>query len=229
MPTINKKKSSVKKVATKKVATKKAATKKAAAKKPSANKAVVTKPASKSAQKPTPKSAPKLAPKLATGALVAVGAAAPDFKLMDSAGKAVALSSLKGKPVVVYFYPKDDTSGCTAEACDFRDNLAQFKKLGCTVLGVSPDSVKSHAKFVAKQSLGALTLLADEPTTEGGTPAVCAAYGVWQEKSMYGRAYMGVVRTTYVIAKDGTVAERFDKVSVTGHVDAVLAAVAKLR
>ncbi len=233
MPTINKKKPSVKKVATKKVATKKAATKKAAAKKPSANKAVVTKPASKPAQKPTPKpapkSAPKPAPKLATGALVAVGAAAPDFKLMDSAGKAVALSSLKGKPVVVYFYPKDDTSGCTAEACDFRDNLAQFKKLGCTVLGVSPDSVKSHAKFVAKQSLGALTLLADEPTTEGGTPAVCAAYGVWQEKSMYGRAYMGVVRTTYVIAKDGTVAERFDKVSVTGHVDAVLAAVAKLR
>ena len=211
--TINKKKSSVKKAATKKAVTKKAAAKQAAVKKPAAKKAPVT----------------KAAVKPAAGALVSVGAAAPDFKLMDSAGKAVALSSLKGKPVVVYFYPKDDTSGCTAEACDFRDNLAQFKKLGCTVLGISPDSVKSHAKFVAKQSLGALTLLADEPATEGGTPAVCAAYGVWQEKSMYGRAYMGVVRTTYVIAKDGTVAERFDKVSVTGHVDAVLAAVAKLR
>jgi len=130
--TINKKKSSVKKAATKKAVTKKAAAKQAAVKKPAAKKAPVT----------------KAAVKPAAGALVSVGAAAPDFKLMDSAGKAVALSSLKGKPVVVYFYPKDDTSGCTAEACDFRDNLAQFKKLGCTVLGISPDSVKSHAKFV---------------------------------------------------------------------------------
>jgi peroxiredoxin Q/BCP len=162
----------------------------------------------------------------AAGTLVAVGASAPDFTLPDSAGKPVALASLKGKPVVLYFYPKDDTSGCTQEACDFRDNLAQFRKLGCTVLGVSPDSVKSHAKFAAKHAL-TVTLLADEPGADG-TPAVCSAYGVWQEKSMYGRAYMGVVRTTYVIDGAGKVAHRFDKVSVTGHVDEVLSAVRAL-
>jgi len=162
----------------------------------------------------------------AAGMLVAVGASAPDFTLPDSAGKPVALAGLKGKPVVLYFYPKDDTSGCTQEACDFRDNLAQFRKLGCTVLGVSPDSVKSHAKFAAKHAL-TVTLLADEPGADG-TPAVCSAYGVWQEKSMYGRAYMGVVRTTYVIDGAGKVAHRFDKVSVTGHVDEVLSAVRAL-
>jgi peroxiredoxin Q/BCP len=162
----------------------------------------------------------------AAGSLVAVGASAPNFTLPDSSGKPVALASLKGKPVVLYFYPKDDTSGCTQEACDFRDNLAQFRTLGCTVLGVSPDSVKSHAKFAAKHAL-TVTLLADEPGTDG-TPAVCSAYGVWQEKSMYGRAYMGVVRTTYVIDGAGKVAQRFDKVSVTGHVDEVLSAVRAL-
>ena len=162
----------------------------------------------------------------APSTLVAVGAKAPDFTLPDASGKLVTLSAFKGKPVVVYFYPKDDTSGCTQEACDFRDNLAAFRKSGCTVLGISPDSVKSHAKFAAKHAL-TLTLLADEPEADG-TPAVCARYGVWQEKSMYGRAYMGVVRTTYVIGPDGKVAHRFDKVSVTGHVDEVLAAVRAL-
>jgi peroxiredoxin Q/BCP len=159
--------------------------------------------------------------------LVAVAAKAPDFTLPDASGKLVTLSAFKGKPVVLYFYPKDDTTGCTQEACDFRDNLAAFRKAGCTVLGVSPDPVKSHAKFAAKHAL-TITLLADEPGADG-TPAVCAQYGVWQEKSMYGRAYMGVVRTTYVIDGAGKVARRFDKVSVTGHVDEVLAVVRALR
>ena len=196
--------SATKTSATKKPVTKKVATKKATVKKATSAKPVAKKPATK---------------------LVEVGAIAPAFALLNEAGKMVSLADFKGKTVVVYFYPKDDTSGCTVEACDFRDNLAQFKKLGCTVFGVSPDSVKSHAKFIAKHTLGALTLLADEPANEGGTPSVCAAYGVWQEKSMYGRAYMGVVRTTYVIAKNGTVANRFDKVSVDGHVGEVVAAV----
>ena len=213
MPTSKKKaiatKSATKTSATKTSATKKPVTKKVATKKATVQKATNAKPVAK---KPATK-------------LVEVGAIAPAFALLNEAGKMVSLADFKGKTVVVYFYPKDDTSGCTVEACDFRDNLAQFKKLGCTVFGVSPDSVKSHAKFIAKHTLGALTLLADEPANEGGTPSVCAAYGVWQEKSMYGRAYMGVVRTTYVIAKNGTVANRFDKVSVDGHVGEVVAAV----
>jgi len=204
MPTSKKKAVATKKSATKKAISKKAISKKATSKKATSAKPVAKKPATK---------------------LVEVGAIAPAFALLNEAGKTVSLADFKGKTVVVYFYPKDDTSGCTVEACDFRDNLAQFKKLGCTVFGVSPDSVKSHAKFIAKHTLGALTLLADEPATDGGTPSVCAAYGVWQEKSMYGRAYMGVVRTTYVIAKNGTVANRFDKVSVDGHVGEVVAAV----
>ena len=200
---------------------KKVAAKKPAARNPVAKKATVKKTVTKTLRKTM--TTTTVTTVASSGALIAVGAKAPDFTLPDAAGKLVTLSAFKGKPVVVYFYPKDDTSGCTQEACDFRDNLAQFRKLGCAVVGISPDSVKSHAKFAAKHGL-TVTLLADEPAASG-TPDVCAQFGVWQEKSMYGRAYMGVVRTTYVIAKDGTVAQRFDKVSVGGHVDAVLAAV----
>ena len=212
--------SAAKTTATKTTATKTTATKTTATK-TSTSKAPARKP---SPTKP-PRKTPPVAAKPASGdaSLVAIGSKAPDFTLPDGSGKPVTLSALGGGPVVLYFYPKDDTSGCTAEACDFRDNLAAFRKLGCTVLGVSPDSVASHAKFAAKHALGKLTLLADEPDASG-TPAVCAAYGVWQEKSMYGRAYMGVVRTTYVIAADGAVAARFDKVSVTDHVAEVLKA-----
>jgi len=159
--------------------------------------------------------------------LVAVGAKAPAFTASDPKGKPVSLAALAGKPIVLYFYPKDDTPGCTQEACDFRDNLPKFRKLGCTVLGVSPDSAASHAKFSAKFKLP-FTLLVDEPGADG-VPPICGAYGAWQEKSMYGRAYMGVSRTTYVIAADGTVAARFDKVKVDGHIDEVLAALAKAR
>ncbi len=226
-------KKTAKKAATKTVTktVTKAAARKASAAKTSATKTTATKTSTSkaSARKPSPTKAPRKTPPVAAkpasggASLVAIGSKAPDFTLPDGSGKPVTLSALGGGPVVLYFYPKDDTSGCTAEACDFRDNLAAFRKLGCTVLGVSPDSVASHAKFTAKHALGKLTLLADEPG-ESGTPAVCAAYGVWQEKSMYGRAYMGVVRTTYLIAADGTVAARFDKVSVTDHVAEVLKA-----
>ena len=198
-----------------------ATAKKSATKKPATKKSATKKPVKKAApRKPAPAA-------MASAGLIAVGAKAPVFTLPDASGKLVTLSVFKGKPVVLYFYPKDDTPGCTQEACDFRDNLAAFRKLGCTVLGVSPDSVKSHAKFAAKHKL-TIALLADEPAADG-TPPVCAQFGVWQEKSMYGRAYMGVVRTTYVIAKDGTVAQRFDKVSVTDHVAAVLDAVNALK
>ncbi|MGA1222967.1 MAG: thioredoxin-dependent thiol peroxidase [Phycisphaerales bacterium] len=222
------KKTTVRKASTtKKSVVKKSATKKSAGRASSSAKAASTKNASTKkspAKKPPAKKPP--AKTSSANSLVAVGATAPEFTLPDAGGKPVSLSTLKGKPVVVYFYPKDDTSGCTAEACDFRDNLQQFRKLGCTVIGISPDSVKSHAKFAAKYKL-TVTLLADEPDA-AGVPAVCTAYGVWQEKSMYGRAYMGVVRTTYIIDANGKVAHRFDKVSVTGHVDEVLSAVKSL-
>lgn len=237
MPTTTAKKSAKK--SAKKAATTKAVTKKPTKKptekqtKKPAIKAIAKAPVKKAAaQTPAAKKATPSTPAMAkagaapAAGLVAVGTKAPDFTLPDAAGKLVTLSAFKGKPVVLYFYPKDDTPGCTQEACDFRDNLAAFRKLGCTVLGVSPDSVRSHAKFAAKHKL-TITLLADEPAADG-TPPVCAQYGIWQEKSMYGRAYMGVVRTTYVIGKDGTVAQRFDKVSVTAHVDDVLAAVKSL-
>ena len=127
------------------------------------------------------------------------------------------LSSLKGSPVVLYFYPKDDTSGCTKEACAFRDAFAEYEKAGARIVGVSPDSVESHVKFIGKHSLP-FTLLAD---TE---KKLAEAYGVWKEKSMYGRKYMGVERTTFVIDGKGIVRNIFPKVKVDGHSDAVLEA-----
>ncbi len=220
MPTTTKKKSTKKAVkkTVNKAAIKKAATKKAVTKKP-AKKAIklAAKPAAK---KPAPKSAAK-----ATG-LIEVGSPAPAFSAVNAAGKTVTLASLKGKAFVLYFYPADDTPGCTVEACAFRDNRPKFAKLGCEVLGVSPDSVDSHKAFDAKYKLG-LTLLADVAGNDG-VPPLAAAFGVWQEKNMYGKKYMGIARTTYVIAKDGTVAARFDRVKVDGHADEVLAAVARL-
>jgi peroxiredoxin Q/BCP len=211
MPTTTTKKKTTKK-STKKAASKtlKEVAKKAPAKKAPAKTAV----------------AKKNAAAKATG-LIEVGSLAPAFSAIDAAGKTVTLASLKGKPFVLYFYPADDTPGCTVEACAFRDNRPKFAKLGCEVLGVSPDSVDSHKAFDAKYKLG-LTLLADVAGKDG-VPPVAAAFGVWQEKNMYGKKYMGIVRTTYVIAKDGTVAARFDRVKVEGHADEVLAAVAALR
>jgi len=146
-----------------------------------------------------------------------VGAKAPDFSLPDQDGSIVTLKSLKGKQVVLYFYPKDDTSGCTKEACDFRDSLAPIKKAGAVVIGVSKDGKASHQKFIAKYGLP-FALLSDEETV------VCNAYGVYKEKSMYGRKYLGIERSTFVIDATGRIKALFRKVKVPGHVDEVLAA-----
>ncbi|MCC6241354.1 MAG: thioredoxin-dependent thiol peroxidase [Gemmatimonadaceae bacterium] len=146
------------------------------------------------------------------------GAAAPDFTVLTDAGENLTLSSLRGRPVVLYFYPKDDTSGCTTEACEFRDLFPRFDGSKAVILGVSPDSVKSHVKFKTKYELP-FTLLAD---TE---KEIAQAYGVWKEKSMYGRKYMGVERTTFLIDAKGKVATVFEKVKPAGHAAAVMAAI----
>ncbi|MBI1325313.1 thioredoxin-dependent thiol peroxidase [bacterium] len=145
----------------------------------------------------------------------AVGDAAPDFALADQNGATVRLSDFHGKHVVLYFYPKDDTPGCTKEACGFRDDFAQFTKKGVVILGVSPDDPKSHKKFVDKYELP-FVLLADTEKT------VCQAYDVWKEKNMYGRKSMGVERTTFVIGPDGNIVKVFPKVKVDGHIAKVL-------
>jgi peroxiredoxin Q/BCP len=148
------------------------------------------------------------------------GDKAPDFTAKDDQGNTVSLKGFRGKKVVLYFYPKDNTSGCTKEACDFRDNFARIKRKDAIVLGVSPDSEKSHEKFKSKFDL-TFPLLADEDKT------LVNAYGVWKEKSMYGRKYMGVERTTFIIDEKGKIAKIFPKVKVNGHVDAVLEALGK--
>lgn len=148
--------------------------------------------------------------------MVDEGSKAPDFELPGGDGTPVRLSKLKGKPVVLYFYPKDDTSGCTREAQDFSALKGAFSKAGIEVFGISPDSVKSHEKFSRKHGL-AVRLLADEDKE------VASAYGVWVEKSMYGRKYMGVERSTFLIDGKGKVRKVWRKVSVPGHAEAVLA------
>jgi thioredoxin-dependent peroxiredoxin len=150
--------------------------------------------------------------------LIEVGRKAPAFTLTDHAGKTHRLIDYAGQPVVLYFYPKDDTPGCTKEACDFRDRLPQFKRSKAAVLGLSILDEKSKAKFANKYDL-TFPLLADPDHT------VAEKYGVWQEKSRYGRKYMGIARTTYLIDRDGKVAGRWDNVKVDGHADEVLEAV----
>ncbi len=144
------------------------------------------------------------------------GALAPDFTLPADGGENVSLAALRGKPLVLFFYPKDDTEGCTVENIAFSALIGEFDKAGVRVLGVSPDPVRKHDRFKAKHDLK-VTLLSDEghQTLE--------AYGVWKEKSMYGRTYMGVERTTFLIDKDGRIAEIWPKVNVQGHAEAVLA------
>lgn len=149
------------------------------------------------------------------------GDLAPDFTLATDAGLPLTLSSLRGRPVVLYFYPRDDTAGCTAEACGFRDLFPHFDAAGALVLGVSPDTVRSHARFRAKYALP-FTLLADPDHV------VAEAYGVWQEKQLYGRWFMGVVRTTFVLDRAGRVAHVFERVRPAGHSEAVAAALAGL-
>ena len=146
--------------------------------------------------------------------MIRVGDPAPDFTLQTDAGTPLALSSLRGRPVVLYFYPQDDTETCTAQACALRDAFPRFRGAKAVVLGVSPDSVASHARFRKKHALP-FTLLADPGH------AVADLYGVWQEKTTFGRTYMGIARTTFVIDPDGVVAHVFEKVRVKGHAEAV--------
>ena len=151
----------------------------------------------------------------------AVGEMAPDFTLETDSGTPLTLSALRGKPVVLFFYPKDDTSGCTTESCEFRDLVPRFDGVDARVLGISPDPVKSHVKFRDKYQLN-YPLLADVEKT------VSTTYGVWQQKSMYGRKYMGVARTTFVIGRDGRIAHVFEKVKPAGHAAEVADVVARL-
>jgi peroxiredoxin Q/BCP len=152
---------------------------------------------------------------------LAAGAKAPDFTLPTDGNGSVTLSKLKGEAVILYFYPKDDTTGCTAEACSFRDSEASFRGAKTKVIGISKDSVAAHDKFKKKYELP-FTLASDK---DGH---VCEDYGVWAEKSMYGRTYFGIVRTTFLIDKDGVIQRVWNKVKVAGHAAEVLATVAGL-
>jgi peroxiredoxin Q/BCP len=143
------------------------------------------------------------------------GQAAPDFSLAVSGGGLVNLHDLRGKLVVLYFYPKDDTPGCTTEACNFRDNMGTIQQTGALVYGISPDTVAKHEKFITKHGLN-FPLLADEGS------AVATAYGVWVEKAMYGRKYMGVARSTFLIDEQGHIAKIWHKVKPAGHATEVL-------
>ena len=149
--------------------------------------------------------------------MLEVGKKAPDFSLLNQDEKKISLKNYLGRKVVLYFYPKDDTSGCTKEACGFSDDLPKFNKIDAVILGVSPDSVKSHKKFSEKYKLK-FDLLADEEKL------VLEKYGVWKEKSMYGRKYMGVERTTFIIDEKGKIKKVFNKVKVEGHNKEVLEA-----
>ncbi|MEX2142986.1 MAG: thioredoxin-dependent thiol peroxidase [Anaerolineales bacterium] len=147
---------------------------------------------------------------------------APDFTLPDESGKLHKLSDYRGKTVVLYFYPADDTPGCTKEACNFRDNHSKYQAAGAVILGVSPDDETSHQKFKKKYSLP-FPLLADKGHK------VCELFGVWAEKSMFGKHYMGVVRSTFIIAPDGRIAKSFEKVRVAEHSQEVLASLDELK
>ena len=149
-------------------------------------------------------------------ALLSVGDKAPAFSTTDQDGKPVKLSDYKGKKIVLYFYPKDDTPGCTKEACGFRDLSAQFAAVGAVILGVSTDPMESHLKFQAKHKLP-FELLSDPDA------AVAKAYGVWKQKNLYGKKFMGIERTTFVIDKTGRIAQIYPKARVEGHVAEVLA------
>lgn len=149
---------------------------------------------------------------------LAVGDKAPDFSLPTDNGEVISSSDFKGKKVIVYFYPKDATPGCTQEACSFRDNNLKFKEKNTIIIGISKDSIKSHENFKEKQRLN-FSLASDE------TGKICEKYGVWVEKSMYGRKYFGIERSTFLIDEQGKIAQIWRNVKVPGHVEAVLGAV----
>ena len=148
--------------------------------------------------------------------MLKAGDPAPDFEAVLDNGDKVSLSQFKGKNVVLYFYPKDNTPGCTREACDFRDNISSLEEKNTVVLGVSPDSVKSHQKFKDKFDLP-FPLISDEAKD------VAQAFGVWREKKMYGKTRMGIVRSTFIIGPDGLIAKAYDSVKVAGHIEDVIA------
>lgn len=173
----------------------------------------------KTASPPKTKKPVQSSPRTVSTRELQVGDLAPAFSLPDDTGKIVNSSELRGKKVVVYFYPKDDTPGCTTEACSFRDGRQELQKKGVVVFGVSADSVSSHRKFSDKFQLN-FSLLSDE------SKSMIQAYGVWKEKSLYGRKYMGIERTTVVINEDGTIRKIFSKVKVNGHFTEVLQALA---
>lgn len=147
--------------------------------------------------------------------ILKLGQAAPAFSLLSQDNEKISLKDFKGKAVILYFYPKDDTPGCTQETCDFQDNFKQFSKLNAIVLGLSKDSTESHKKFRKKYGIK-FTLLSDEKLS------VIKKYGVWKEKSLYGRKYMGIERTTFLIDQKGKIAKIYPKVKVTGHVAEVM-------
>lgn len=188
-------------------------------------KSTVKKTSASSKKKPAKKTTKKLSSKTTTtrkkpecaakAVALKVGQKAPSLTLLTDEGKKVSLSDFKGKRVVLYFYPKDDTPGCTIEACAFRDGISEIEETGAVVLGVSPDSVESHRKFSQKYELN-FPLLSD--TEKKGVQS----YGVWKEKSLYGRKYMGVERTTFIIDEQGKIREIFPKVKVDGHLEEVL-------
>ena len=150
------------------------------------------------------------------------GKKAPDFTAPDQNGKQHSLSAYKGKWVILYFYPKDMTPGCTTEACNFRDDFPEFNKLDAVILGVSKDSVQKHLKFAQKYDLP-FSLISDENGT------ICETYGVWQEKSMYGKKYMGINRSTFLINPEGNIARVFPKVNVKTHAEELLQAIEELK
>ena len=152
---------------------------------------------------------------------ITIGTSAPEFTAPDRTGTNISLQDFSGQWLVLYFYPKDNTPGCTVEACGFRDSYKEIEKLGAVLLGISPDSVKSHENFINKFSLP-FPLLADEDKS------MCKNYGVWVEKSMYGKKYMGVERSTFLIDKKGIIAKAWHNVKVPGHADEVLQAVKAL-
>ena len=147
--------------------------------------------------------------------MLSVGDKAPDFSLMSSDGKTISLKDFRGKKIVLYFYPKDDTPGCTKEACSFSENLARVRKKGAEVFGISADSLKSHRKFVEKYELS-FRLLSDE------SKEMIRMYDVWKQKSFLGKKYMGIERTTFIIDEQGRIAHIFSKVKVAGHTEEVL-------
>ena len=148
--------------------------------------------------------------------MLKAGDPAPDFEAVLDSGDKVSLNQFKGKNVVLYFYPKDNTPGCTREACDFRDNISSLEEKNTVILGVSPDSVKSHQKFKDKFELP-FPLISDEAKD------LAQAFGVWREKKMYGKTRMGIVRSTFIIGPDGLISKAYDSVKVAGHVEDVIA------